>query len=297
MRRAGEEAALRPASGYVLAMDPVRGAYRFGEFGFDPASGELTKSGVGAGITRLQPQVAALLTALLEKPGTVVPRAELQARLWPDTTVDFDDGLNFCVRQLRLALGDEAGSPRYVETLARRGYRFIAPVSRVDDAPPVVPASSPARRRAPLILLAVLLVVVAGAFVVSRMSRAPEGPAQTGVVLAFIPFMVDTTDSTMVAYQKQLVEQVTEGVRAPRAWDLVTDTTTATHVLSGALKRRGFSVEVFVQLMRWPGRRHLWADSILDSYAFSGNSTLTADRIARSVTRLLRADTTAVARP
>ena len=278
-------------------MDPVRGAYRCGEFGFDPASGELTKAEGGAGITRLQPQVAALLTALLEKPGTVVPRAELQARLWPDTTVDFDDGLNFCVRQLRLALGDEAGAPRYVETLARRGYRFIAPVSRVADVPLSPTVVSPTRRGAPLILLAALLVVVAAAFVVRRISRAPDGPARTGVVLAFVPFMVDSTDSTMVAYQAQLVEQVTEGVRAPRDWNLVTDTSTATHVLSGALKRRGFSVEVFVQLMRWPGRRHLWADSILDSYAFSGNSTLTADRIARSVTRLLRADTTVAPRP
>ena len=278
-------------------MDPARGAYRFGEFGFDPASGELTKSGGGAGITRLQPQVAALLTALLEKPGTVVPRGELQARLWPDTTVDFDDGLNFCVRQLRLALGDEAGSPRYVETLARRGYRFIAPVSRVDDAPRALPVTPLERRRAPLILFGALAMLAVGALGVTFAIRSQEGPAQTGNVLAFIPFMVDSTDSTMVAYQKQLVAQVTEGVREPRAWDLVTDTSRATHVLSGALKRRGFSVEVFVQLMRWPGRRHLWADSILDSYAFSGNSTLTADRIARSVTRLLRADTTAVARP
>ena len=277
-------------------MDPVRGAYRFGEFEFDPSSGELTTAEGGAGTTRLQPQVAALLTALLEKPGTVVPRTELQARLWPDTTVDFDDGLNFCVRQLRLALGDEAGAPRYVETLARRGYRFIAPVSRAGDAPPVPPAASPARRRAPLILFGALAVLAAGALSVAI--RSQEGPPKTGNVLAFIPFMVDTTDSTMVAYQKQLVTQVTEGVREPRAWDLVTDTSKATHVLSGALKRRGFSVEVFVQLMRWPGRRHLWADSILDSYAFSGNSTLTADRIARSVTRLLRADTTAaVSRP
>ena len=278
-------------------MDPVRGAYRFGEFGFDPASGELTKEG-GAGITRLQPQVASLLTALLEKPGTVVLRAELQARLWPDTTVDFDDGLNFCVRQLRLALGDEAGAPRYVETLARRGYRFIAPVSRVADAPVPPPAAPPLRRRAPLILFGALAVLAAAALGVTLAIRTPDAPARTGLVLAFVPFMVDTTDSTMVAYQQQLVEQVTEGVRSPRAWDLVTDTTTATHVLSGALKRRGFSVEVFVQLMRWPGRRHLWADSILDSYAFSGNSTLTADRIARSVTRLLRADTTAaISRP
>ena len=277
-------------------MAPVRGAYRFGEFGFDPASGELTKAEGGAGITRLQPQVAALLTALLEQPGAVVSRAELQARLWPDTTVDFDDGLNFCVRQLRLALGDEAGAPRYVETLARRGYRFITPVSRVADQPPAVAVSPPVRRRTPVILLAAL-VLVAGAFVVSRVSRAPSGPARTGMILAVLPFMVDTTDSTMVAYQQKLVEQVNEGVRAPRAWDLVTDTGAATHVLSGALKRRGFSVEVFVQLVRRPGRRHLWADSILDSYAFSGNSTLTADRIARSVSRLLRADTTTAPRP
>ena len=277
-------------------MDPVRGAYRFGEFGFDPASGELTKADGGGGITRLQPQVASLLTALLEKPGVVVSRAELQARLWPDTTVDFDDGLNFCVRQLRLALGDEAGSPRYVETLARRGYRFITPVSRVADVALPAPAAPPERRRAPLILLAALLVAI-GAFVVSRVARAPDGPAGTGMILAVLPFMVDTTDSTMVAYQQKLVEQVNEGVRAPRAWDLVSDTGTATHVLSGALKRRGFSVEVFVQLVRRPGWRHMWADSILDSYAFSGNSTLTADRIARSVSRLLRADTTTIPPP
>ena len=278
-------------------MDPVRGAYRFGEFGFDPASGELTKKNGGAGVTRLQPQVAALLTALLERPGTVVSRAELQARLWPDTTVDFDDGLNFCVRQLRLALGDEAGAPRYVETLARRGYRFIAPVSRAADSPPSPSPAPPVERsRVPLVVLGLVLLATL-AFAVSQMSRSPGEPARTGLVLAFVPFMVDTADSGMVAYQRQLVDQVSEGVREPRAWELVADTSAATHVLSGALKRRGFSVEVFVQLVRRPGRRHLWADSILDSYAFSGNSTLTGDRIARSVQRLLRADTTATSRP
>ena len=278
-------------------MDSVRGAYRFGEFGFDPASGELTKTEGGSGVTRLQPQVAALLTALLEKPGTVVSRADLQARLWPDTTVDFDDGLNFCVRQLRLALGDEAAAPRYVETLARRGYRLIAPVSRVADWLPSPPTAPPqARRKAPLVLLgAVLLATLA--FVLSQLSDSPREPARPGLVLAFVPFMVDTADSGMVAYQRLLVDQVSEGVREPRAWELVTDTSTATHVLSGALRRRGFSVEVFVQLVRRPGRRHLWADSILDSYAFSGNSTLTGDRIARSVQRLLRADTTTTSRP
>ena len=226
----------------------------------------------------------------------MVTRAELQSRLWPDTTVDFDDGLNFCVRQLRLALGDEAAAPRFVETLARRGYRFIAPVSRVAETPVVQTSTPPARNRTVAMLLAVLLIAT-GAFVVSRVSRGSDQPVHTGVTLAVLPFMFDAADSTMAAYQRQLLSQVNAGVRDRPAWELVSDTSAATHVLSGALKRRGFSVEVFVQLVSRPGRKHLWADSILDSYAFSGNSTLTADRIARSVARLLRADTSAAGRP
>lgn len=136
-------------------------------------------------------------------------------------------------------------------------------------------------------MVGVLLLI--GAFgVASWVSRPDE--ARTRMTLAVLPFAFDTTDSTMTAYQRQLLAQVNAGVRASRAWNLVADTGAASHVLSGALKRRGFSVEVFVQLVERPGRRHLWADSILDSYAFSGNSTLTADRIARSVERLVPSD-------
>ena len=270
-------------------MDPVN-AYRFGGFVFDPSSGELKDADTGATTTRLQPQVAALLLALLERPGTVVLRAELQARLWPDTTVDYDEGLNFSVRQLRLALGDEAGSPKFVETLARRGYRFIAPVTRVADAADTKPSLSRAQYVALGVMVASVLLAVT-TFMVSSVWR--RQPAHTGAALAVLPFMVDSTDSTMVAYQRQLLTQLNAGVRTRPAWDVVTDTSAATHLLSGALKRRGVSVEVFVLLVRRPGRRHLWADSILDSYPFSGNSTLTADRITRSVARLLQADTSA----
>jgi DNA-binding winged helix-turn-helix (wHTH) protein len=277
-------------------MNPDRVAYRFAQFLFDPTSGELKNVDAGSVVARLQPQVASLLTALLERPGTVVSRAELQARLWPDTTVDFDDGLNFCIRQLRLALGDEANNPRFVETLARRGYRFIVPVSRVSEIPPTLPASRPSRNRA-LLLVAAVLLVVTGALIVGRVMGASNSPARTGFKLAVLPFMVDRTDSMMTAYQRQLLKQVNGDVSGRPEWDVVTDTSAATHVLSGALKRRGFSVEVFVQLVQRSTRRHLWADSILDSYAFSGNSTLTADRIARSVSRLLQTDTTSARRP
>jgi DNA-binding winged helix-turn-helix (wHTH) protein len=264
-------------------MSPECGDYRFADFTFDPASGELKNANTGVVAARLQPQVASLLTALLERPGNVVSRSELQARLWPDTTVDFDEGLNFCVRQLRLALGDDAGAPRFVETLARRGYRFIAPVTPVADARAATAPPSPVRRRA--ILIGAFIVVAAAAW-----WRTSEPAVHTGASLAVLPFLFDTTDSTMRKYQQQLVDQVNAGVRSP-SWDLVTDTNIATHVLSGGLRRRGFSVEVFVQLVKRPGRRHLWADSILDSYAFQGNSTLTADRIVRSVARLLQSDT------
>jgi DNA-binding winged helix-turn-helix (wHTH) protein/TolB-like protein len=270
-------------------MDSGRLAYRFGQFVFDPASGELKDVDANSVVTRLQPQVASLLSVLVEQPGTVISRAELQARLWPDTTVDFDDGLNFCVRQLRLALGDEANKPRFVETLARRGYRFIAPVSRVSEIPATKRTlARPARSRTRLVLLGVALIAVA--LIAGRLMEAINPPARTGFSLAVVPFAVDTTDSLMTAYQKQLFERVNRDVGGRREWDVVTDTNSATHVLSGALKRRGFSVEVFVQLIRRSNRRHLWADSILDSYAFSGNSTLTADRITRSVSRLLQTD-------
>lgn len=271
------------------------GAYRFGGLEFSPISGELRNVETGFIVTRLQPQVAALLTALLERPGTVITRGELQARLWPDTTVDYDEGLNFCVRQLRLALGDEAGSPRFVETLARRGYRFKAPVTRVDETPKLALAGQ-TRSRTPLVVLTA--VVAAGAMVAAVLLARPMNPAvRTDVALVVLPFAADTADSTMMKYQRQLFQQVNAGVRADPTLNLVSDTSTATHVLSGALKRRGFSVEVFVQLVRRPGHRHVWADSMLDSYAFQGNSTLTGDRIARSVTRLLEADTASAGPP
>ena len=100
---------------------------RFGPFEINLQTGELRKHGLRV---RLQGKPFYLLTALLEQPGEVVTREDLQKRLWSsDTFVDFESGLNTAVNRLRLALGDSADHPIYVETLARLGYRFIAPVS------------------------------------------------------------------------------------------------------------------------------------------------------------------------
>src|ERR1700721_3165125 len=99
---------------------------RFGVFELDLNAGELRKSGVKL---RLQGQPYQVLVLLLERAGEVVTREELQQKLWPsDTFVDFDHSLNTAINKVREALGDSASSPRFVETLARRGYRFIAPV-------------------------------------------------------------------------------------------------------------------------------------------------------------------------
>src|SRR5215472_5941507 len=99
---------------------------QFGAFAFDPRARELRKHDRKL---KIQGQPLEILALLLERPGEIVTREELQKRLWPeDTFVDFEHSLNAAVKRLRDAMGDSADAPQYVETLARRGYRFIAPV-------------------------------------------------------------------------------------------------------------------------------------------------------------------------
>src|SRR4051794_37271480 len=107
------------------------GRLRFGVFEADLRTGELRKRGVRI---RLQEQPFQVLALLLERPGELVTRDELRGRLWSaDTFVDFDHGLNKAINKIREALGDSAENPHFVETVARRGYRFIAEVVRLED--------------------------------------------------------------------------------------------------------------------------------------------------------------------
>src|SRR5687767_6613028 len=102
---------------------------RFGPFEFDADTRELSRDGA---TVRLQSQPAQVLAALLARPGEVVTRASLQEALWGvETHVDFDNSLNFCMSQLRTALGDSAEAPVYVKTVPKRGYQFIAPIAEV----------------------------------------------------------------------------------------------------------------------------------------------------------------------
>src|SRR5439155_24804278 len=136
---------------------------QFGEFEFDPASGELRR---GSAVVRLEPQPARVLAHLVERAGQVVTRTELQQAVWGgETFVDFEHGLTYCIAQIRTALGDSAAAPRFIETLPRRGYRFMA------RATVVAPASCSAARavrigplwRRPAWVAAVALVLAAAA--------------------------------------------------------------------------------------------------------------------------------------
>src|SRR5436853_5306190 len=104
--------------------------FKFGVFEADLRTGELTKLGKRV---RLQEQPFQLLVMLLETPGELVVREELCERLWPKTLVDFDHGLNKAISKVREALGDSAENPRFIETVASRGYRFLAEVAVVHD--------------------------------------------------------------------------------------------------------------------------------------------------------------------
>jgi cholera toxin transcriptional activator len=116
--------------------------FRFGMFEADTATGELRKAGVRL---RLQDQPFQVLISLLERPGEVLTREELRQKLWPDGTfVDFDHSLNSIINKLREVLGDSATSPRFIETLARRGYRFLAPVLVAGENSAPTPAAATA---------------------------------------------------------------------------------------------------------------------------------------------------------
>ena len=125
---------------------------------------------------RLSGQVVDLLALLLERPGELITREEIQRRLWPDSTVEFDHSLDVVVSRLRAVLGDRGSTPRYVETVPRRGYRFIEPVF----AKPGRPADQRrvwGRRLAAYTAVAILAAVVAVLFARTRYDKLVPGPA------------------------------------------------------------------------------------------------------------------------
>ncbi|HEX4168377.1 MAG TPA: winged helix-turn-helix domain-containing protein, partial [Bryobacteraceae bacterium] len=209
--------------------------FRFGAFEFRVPTRELWKHGLRIKLTG---QPISVLAMLLEHPSEVVTREELQKRLWPaGTYVDFEHSVNAAVKRLRQALGDSADSPRFIETLARSGYRFIAPVSeRIDHLPEPAgqkhadefQSAAQAKKSAkwlqflafPRVMAGVLLLLLIAGFIIGLHERRPthtgSGPIQSLAVLPLANLSGDPDEEYFVEGMADSLRQHLEVIRALR---------------------------------------------------------------------------------
>src|SRR2546427_10115363 len=210
----------------------ARTSVRFGAFELDQDAGELRKQGTRM---KLQEQPLQMLQVLLQRPGEVVTREELQQKIWPsDTFVDFDHGINNAIKRLREALGDAAETPHYIETLPRRGYRFIGKIE--GEAP---------RMRS----LAVLPL--------ENLSHDPQQEYfAEGLTEALITTLAKIGELRVISRTSAMLYK---GVRKPLreiARELEVDA-----IVEGTVLRAGRRVRVTAQLIDAPKEMHLWAES------------------------------------
>jgi TolB-like protein/DNA-binding winged helix-turn-helix (wHTH) protein/Flp pilus assembly protein TadD len=277
-----------------LANHPAR-RLRFGVFEADPRLGELTKHGKRL---PLQEQPFQMLAMLLERPGELVSREELRAKIWPQTIVDFDHGLSKAVGKIRDALGDSAENPRFIETVARRGYRFLADVAVVQNGPPKTAAGAPAvqadagplarpeastsSRPPPRALpwrifglgLALVLAAAVTWFFYTSRSSAP-----TIRSLAVLPLKNLSGDVSQEYFTDGMTEELITQLGQISALRVISSTSVMPYkgvdkpvaeiarelsvqaVVEGSVLRSGDRVRITAQLIRVPADEQMWAHS------------------------------------
>jgi TolB-like protein/DNA-binding winged helix-turn-helix (wHTH) protein len=260
------------------------GVYRFANFTFDTRTGELTSSGDKVPL-RDQPQQ--ILSALLEHHGQLLTREELANRLWPDGTfVDFDRGLNKAVNHLREALGDSAEQPRFVETLPRKGYRFIAPVTNGIERTPEVLVEVPPRPNLQRQLIAVGLVLICSVIAIAlnaggsrrwlsvRFQKAPQISAIAVIPLEnlsgdpeqeyFADGITDALITDLAKIGDLRVTSRTSVIRYKRTKKTISDIGRELNVdaiVEGTVTRSGNRVRITAQLIQVATDMHLWAET------------------------------------
>jgi len=253
---------------------------RFGVFEVDLRAGELRKRGLKV---RLQEQPFQILAMLLEHPGEVVTREELQRKLWrADVFVEFDQGLNNAIKKLRAALGDSAENPRFVETLARHGYRFLARVNGA-DLPAAVNAVAPEamRRRARTAVLVLVAMLAVLSLAVWQWTRTHAKSLSGKTMLAVLPFdnlsgnpeqdyFSDGLTEEMIAQLGNLDPQrlgviarasAMQYKHSPKGAAQIGRELGVDYLLEGSARRADGRVRITAQLIQVSDQTHLWAES------------------------------------
>jgi TolB-like protein/DNA-binding winged helix-turn-helix (wHTH) protein/Flp pilus assembly protein TadD len=294
--------------------------FKFGVFEADPRTGELTRLGKRV---RLQEQPFQLLTMLLEKPGELVIREELRERLWPKTIVDFDHGVNKAISKIREALGDSAENPRFIETIASRGYRFLADVAVVEGGQPQTAAGDLADgREAPGLehppdadtsarwptrpfgwKLSGLVTALALAVFLSWFFYSWRHPLSTIHSLAVLPLENLSNDASQDYFADGMTDELITHLGQIGAIRVISRTSAMTYknahkplaeiarelnvdaVVEGSVLHSGERVRIAAQLIEVPADKQIWAES----YEGDFRDTLALQsRVARSIAAQIR---------
>ena len=297
--------------------NPYDSVVRFSAFELDFPSRVLRKSGIRL---HCQEQPLQVLAALLEKPGTLITREELRQRVWPqDTFVDFDHALNTAVKKLRNVLSDDADAPRYIETVPRRGYRFVGPIQPVPvplavsqplTAPPVISTdSSPPLSRHTILIGFLGLVFVCTVVYYLSFRRAGASrilPAARPVMLAVLPFQNMTGDPAQDSFSDGMTEETTTRLArlnssrfhviartsamkykgVPKSVDEIARELHADYLLEGSIRREGPQVRISCQLIRAADQSPQWTQA----YNFDSGDPLDVEtRVAATIAGQLNA--------
>ena len=284
------------------------GVVRFGLFEFDVDTGDLRRQGRPV---KLQHQPGRVLALLVTRAGHIMSREELIDHVWRGTVVDYERGLTFCIRQIRTALGDTADSPRYVETLPRQGFRFIAPVEPAPSpaAAPVgewseagpVAASGPRHDASGwrlALVAASVLVAVALVWAVLR-PRVPAASAARPLVIV-LPFECEQNDADLARFCDGLTEATIVtlastgdgrlgiignaaelgSVDARARLSEIGAALGADHALLGSVSRDRTTYRVFAHVLRTRDQSHEWGET----FTLDGTDTLRMqDLLARRI--------------
>jgi len=280
---------------------------RFGVFDLDIKSGELRKAGVDV---KLPPQPSRVLVLLASRPWQLVTREELRQQVWgKETFVDFEHGLNSCIKQIRAVLHDDAEAPRYIETRPRRGYRFIAPVEKLSASKATqgallqgLPSTAPrvSTRRFWVAVLGLVPVLVAAAYfargAVTRHAVSP--PEQSLAVLPFVNLSGEPANEYLSdGLSEELISTLAQipGLRVPARTSSfyfkgkalpvrqIGESLRVAHVLEGSLRRVGNRLRINAQLIKVADGYHLWSETYSRELARGQEVLAVQEELARAI--------------